>query len=285
MAALRILVVDAYPREGRARLADAGGTEAGELYRRMLERWGGDLRVEVVHPADDERPEARELADYDGALWTGSNLSVLDADAPRVARQIDLARELLAAGVPGFGSCFAIQLATVALGGRCAASPRGREFGISRRIRLSADGRSHPLYRDKPAVFDAFTSHADEVVALPPGTRLLASNDWSNVQAASLARPAPGAPAAPFWAVQYHPEYDLHEVASLCCLRRRELVQQGTFPSEEAADAWVADLEALHADPSRSDIARRLDVGDSLLDEVVRTREVRNWLASIGDRA
>ena len=288
MTNLAILVVDAYPREGRARLRDAGGTEAGELYRRILERLDGDAKIEVVHPADDERPAAHELADYQGALFTGSNLSVLEADDPRVARQVDLTRGLLAAGVPGFGSCFAIQLATVALGGRCAASPRGREFGISRRIRLSQAGREHPLYRDKPEVFDAFTSHADEVVTLPAGTQLLASNEWSNVQAASLAGPAPASSSTrtvPFWAVQYHPEYDLHEVASLCRLRLGELVLQGTFPNERAAGAWIADLEALHDDPARDDIARRLELGESLLDESVRTREVRNWLAAVAARA
>ena len=184
------------------------------------------------------------------------------------SRQIGLVRDLLAAGVPSFGSCFAIQLAAVALGGRCGASPNGREFGIARKIRLNAEGRAHPLYRDKPEVFDAFTSHADEVVELPPETSVLASNDWSDVQ---------GASAGDFWAVQYHPEYDLHEVASLCRLRKQELVAQGTFSKDEEADRYIESLEALHADPSRDDLATALDVGESLLDEEIRTLEVRNW--------
>ena len=34
----RILIVDAYPKAGREALAGAGGTEGGELYRRMLAR-------------------------------------------------------------------------------------------------------------------------------------------------------------------------------------------------------------------------------------------------------
>jgi len=270
----RLLVVDAYPAEGRAKLTGAGGTEAGSLYRRMLEWLQPGARVDVCHPADGERPEAARLPDYDGAVWTGSNLSILDADDPRVARQVALARELLDAGVPSFGSCFAIQLATVALGGRCGASGRGREFGVSRAIRLSAEGRAHPLYRDKPAEFDAFTSHADEVVALPPGARLLASNAWSKVQGASLAD-------GRFQAVQYHPEYDLHEVASLCRLRAAELVAQGTFASLDEAERYTRDLEALHADPGRDDLAKRLDVGPSLLDPEVRTLEVRNWLQGL----
>ncbi len=267
----RVLVIDAYPREGRAKLTDAGGTEAGTLYRSMLERIWPGIETHVCHPADGELPASGELSRYDGATWTGSNLSILDADDPRVARQIGLARNLVEAGVPNFGSCFAIQIAAVALGGRCGASPNGREFGISREIRLSVQGRDHPLYRGKPAVFDAFTSHADEVVALPEDTDLLASNAWSNVQGASLRDGA-------FQAVQYHPEYDLHEVASLCRLRKQELIRQRTFQNGAEADRYVEELEALHADPTRADLAESLDVGETLLDPEVRTVEVRNWL-------
>jgi GMP synthase (glutamine-hydrolysing) len=272
---LRVLVVDAYPKQGRKNLTSAGGTEGGLLYQRILERIAPDIETEVVHPADDEVPEAASLSSWDGAAWTGSNLSILDADDPAVSRQVELAARLIDARIPSFGSCFAIQLATVALGGTCRSSPNGREFGIARDIQLTAEGRTHPLYRDKPPVFDAFTSHADEVAALPSHTHLLAINDWSPVQAASLEEGA-----VPFWAVQYHPEYDLHEVASLCRLRKSELVAQGSFTSAGEAEAWSDDLEALHADPSRDDLAASLKVGESLLDESLRTVEVRNWIES-----
>ena len=167
----------------------------------------------------------------------------------------------------------------MAAGGRCAASPRGREFGAARRIELTADARSHPLYRDKPAIFDAFTSHVDEVVELPDGARLLASNEWSRVQAAAIEHGR-----SEFWAVQYHPEYDLHEVASLCRLRSDELVAQGTFPDRAAADRYVERLEALHREPTRGDLAERLDLGPSLLDPELRTLEVRNWLEHLRAR-
>ena len=265
----RVLVVDAYPREAREQLVDAGGSEAGRLYRSMLARLEPDLEIDVCHPADGQLPESQSLAAYAGHAWTGSSLSILEPDAPHVSPQIDLARELFAAGVPGFGSCFALQLASVALGGRCTASPKGREFGVARTIRLTAEGRRHPLYRSKPDVFDAFTSHADEVALLPPDTSLLASNAWSQVQGASL---------GDFWAVQYHPEYDLHEVASLCRLRKQELIDQGSFSDGAEAERYIDACETLHADPSRKDLASQLDVGESVLNAETRTLEVRNWL-------
>jgi GMP synthase (glutamine-hydrolysing) len=274
----RLLVLDAYAPEGRAAERAAGGTEAGALYERMLRHLEPDLVIDVAYPADpDPRlPSGAALADYDGVAWTGSSLTILDAGDTRVRRQIEFARAVFAAGTPSFGSCWAAQVAVVAAGGRCRASPRGREFGISRRIALSPAGREHPLFEGKPPVFDAFTSHADEVVELADAD-LLASNAWSRVQAVSVVRGA-----GRFWAVQYHPEYDLHEVASLCRLRADELVAQGSFENSAAAERHAAQLEALHRDPSRSDLAEALEVGDDLLDEEQRTREVANWLRTLG---
>jgi GMP synthase (glutamine-hydrolysing) len=276
----RLLVLDAYAPEGRAAVRAAGGTEAGALYERMLRRLDPGAVIDVAYPADpDPRlPSGAALAVYDGVAWTGSSLTILDAGDPRVRRQIEFARAVFAAGTPSFGSCWAAQVAVVAAGGQCRASPRGREFGISRRIALSPAGREHPLFEGKPPVFDAFTSHADEVVELADAD-LLASNAWSRVQAVSVARGA-----GRFWAVQYHPEYDLHEVASLCRLRADELVAQGSFENSAAAELHATQLEALHRDPSRSDLAEALEVGDDLLDEEQRTREVANWLRTVGPR-
>ncbi|MGH0029879.1 MAG: type 1 glutamine amidotransferase [Myxococcota bacterium] len=271
---MRLLVLDAYPREGREALAGAGGTEAGRLYARLLRAIEPAAEIDVATPADADAalPRGAALGDFDGAVWTGSSLTIHRADDARVRRQVDLARALLSAGVPNFGSCWAAQLAVVAGGGECGANPRGREFGVARRIEATTAGRDHPLYRGKPPLFDAFTSHADEITRLPEGATRLAGNDFSAVQAVDVAFPR-----ARFWAVQYHPEYDPHEVASLCRLRRQELVDQGTFPDAAAADAYVDDLEALHAGraPARPET---LSAEIRLLDVAERTVEVRNWL-------
>ncbi len=272
---LRFLVLDAYPPEGREALRKAGASEAGALYARMLSQFEPGARIDVACPADpDPRlPKGAALAGYDAVAWTGSSLTIHHEGDDRVRRQVEFARAVLEAGLPSFGSCWAAQVAAVAAGGRCAASPRGREFGVSRKITLSPEGRAHPLYEGKPAVFDAFTSHGDEVVELPASGTLLAANRFSRVQALVLTL-GPGS----FWAVQYHPEYDLHEVASLCRVRADELVAQGTFADRAALDAWVADLETLHRDPARGDLAWRLGLDEDVLDPQLRQLEARNWI-------
>jgi GMP synthase (glutamine-hydrolysing) len=283
MSRLHLLVLDAYAPEGRAALRGAGGTEAGRLYERMLRALAPDAVVDIAYPADPDPqlPSGAALTDYDGFCWTGSSLTIHEASDVRVQRQIEFARAVYESAVPSFGSCWAAQLSVAAAGGRCAPNPKGREFGVARAITRSEAGRAHPLFRDKPARFEAFTSHADHVVELGDGATLLASNAWSPVQALDVAR-GPGR----FWALQYHPEYDPHEVASLCRLRRAELIAQGSLADDAAADAYIADLEALHADPARTDLAASLGITPALLDPQQRTIEVRNWLRSLeGERA
>jgi GMP synthase (glutamine-hydrolysing) len=268
-------VLDSYDRAGRAELLRHGASEAGALYARVLRALEPGAQVDVAYPAEPDLalPAGAALADYDGLLWTGSSLSLRDAATPPVRRQIELVRASLDAGLPSFGSCFAAQLVSVAAGGSVRANPKGREFGLARKIELSAVGRAHPLFAGKPAVFDAYTSHGDEVDALPPGGEVLASNAWTRVQALAVRRGR-----GEFWAVQYHPEFDLREIARLARARAPGLVAQGTFRDESAAAAWAQEAEGLADDASRADLAWRLALDRDVLDDVLRRLEVHNWI-------
>ena len=275
MASVRFLVIDGYRRDGRDNLAAAGATTAGKLYERMLLACHRDASVDIVYPADpgSTLPRGVGLAAYDGVAWTGSSLTVYDDEDPAVRPQIEFARAAFEAGVPSFGSCWAAQIAVVAAGGRCAANPRGREMGIARKIALTDDGRAHPLYIGKPRVFDAFISHEDEITHLPSGALCLAENAFSRVQAVCVTHMR-----GTFWAVQYHPEYDLHELARLTFARMERLVGMGFFADLDAARDYVNKLETLHQDPTRRDLAWLLGIDDDVMNDDVRQAEVRNWI-------
>ncbi len=209
---------------------------------------------------------AEEPAGFGGILWTGCSLCIHSADDARVQRQVELARRAFAAGVPQFGSCWAIQIAAVAAGGKVAANPRGREMGLARKIGLTTAGREHPMYADKPPLFEAFICHLDEVT-------LLASNSFTHVQGLEV-RHGNGV----FWGVQYHPEYTVAEMAGLMDARKTALINEGFFQDEPAADAHIARLRTLAADPSRKDLSWGLVVDDDVLDDDIRQRELINWL-------
>ncbi|MBS1270739.1 MAG: Gamma-glutamyl-L-1-hydroxyisopropylamide hydrolase [Gammaproteobacteria bacterium] len=270
----QFLVVDGYARSGREELRAGGATPAGELYERMLGRCHPGCHVDIICPADRDAalPQGAELSAYDGLAWTGSSLTVYHDD-PQVTDQVALARSAFERDVPSFGSCWAAQIAVVVAGGHCAANPRGREMGIARKITLTEDGRGHPMYAGKPAVFDAFISHEDEVTHLPPGAVRLSGNAFTSVQAVAVTWRG-----GTCWAVQYHPEYDLYELARLTYCRIDKLIGKGFFPDRAAALRYVGMLESLHRDPSRRDLAWMLGIDDDVMNEDVRLIEVRNWI-------
>jgi len=273
----RFLVVDGYAREGREDLRAGGATTAGVLYERMLTKCAPGAEVDILYPADPDTalPAGAALAQYDGIAWTGSSLTIFKDD-PRVVPQIEFARAAYAARIPSFGSCWAAQIAVVAAGGQCAANPKGREMGLARKIALTPEGRAHPLYIGKKSVFDGFISHDDEVTHLPPNGVLLASNRYTHVQAVAVTHDG-----GSFWGLQYHPEYDLHELARLCYCRREKLTNLGFFRDTDAAQSFVDQLEALHQDPSRKDLAWLLGIDEDVINEDIRLAEVRNWIQQL----
>ncbi len=271
----RFLVVDGYAKSGRDELVAGGASLAGDLYGAMLRRFAPGAAVDIVYPANGDAalPTGAAIDAYDGIAWTGCSLTIFDED-PKVARQIEFCRAVFDTGVPSFGSCWALQIAVVAAGGLCRANPRGREMGLARKVQLTPEGRGHPLYAGKPSVFDAYISHVDEVTHLPSGAVMLASNPFTHVQAATVTYGN-----GTFWGLQYHPEYDLHEMARLIYCRREKLISLGFFKDIDQADAYVDQLEALFQDPSRYDIAWALGIDDDVMRPEIRQCEVGNWVS------
>lgn len=270
----RFLVVDGYLRKSRDELAAGGAGVAGDLYTAMLEGVSPSASCDIVYPSDPgaELPQGQALTDYDGIAWTGCSLTIFH-DIPEVRAQIDFARACFKAGIPAFGSCWAAQIAVVAAGGACQVNPKGREMGIARKIALTPEGRAHPLYEGKADVFDGFISHDDEITELPEGAVRLSGNPFTHVQSVSV-----DFDGGSFWGLQYHPEYDLHEMARLTWCRIDKMVGLGLFADRAAGEAHVDLLEGLHQDPSRKDLAWKLGVDDDVMDQTYRQSEVHNWI-------
>ena len=187
------------------------------------------------------------------------------------------ARAVFAAGVPVWGSCWGLQIATVALGGSVRRNPRGRELPIARAITVTEAGRTHPLLASRPAVFDALCSHLDEIETLPLNSQILASNELSAIQAIAIQTPWRGS----FFGTQYHPEHTFAVSAAIIEMIATKLVEEGfgTEPSEIVAIA--ADYRALDADPTRRDLMWRYGIASEIMDPIRRTTEIGNWLRSV----
>lgn len=277
MSAVRLLVVEGNTKAGRDRAAPSGGAIASEAYGELLKSLSppGTV-VEICYPADPgaNLPDGAGLESYDGVAVTGSALNAYDS-TPEVTAQVDLMRTLFETATPSFGSCWGLQIATVAAGGVVRRHPEGREIGFGRRIAISDAGHGHPLFIAKPRIFDAITVHMDDVETTAPGTTVLATNAWSPVQAAEIETPGGGG----FWGTQYHPEYSFAEIAAVFRRYGDMPIHQGLFADREERDAFIGNLMALEADPADKRLVWRYGLDASVLDPALRHRELKNWIA------
>ena len=171
MPAPRLLVMEGNSPETRAQHVAAGGTVASKGYAELLSGAACPTPSSTsAFPAIPARtcPTARR-SKATTASPSPARACMSMTTAPQVTRQIELARAVLKSGTPVFGSCWGLQVLTVAAGGVVRKNPKGREIGFGRRIKLTEPGRKHPMYVGKPEVFNAPTVHLDEVETIAPG--------------------------------------------------------------------------------------------------------------------
>ncbi|MEN8235210.1 MAG: type 1 glutamine amidotransferase [Actinomycetota bacterium] len=278
----RFCIVNCYPAASRENFDRSDVGHPHDMFKDFLRREAPNATTEIIYAADPDfaLPAGTSIDDFDGFIWTGSDLTVYHTDDPRVASQVSFAEELMDSGAASWGSCWGIQMAALVAGGEVAVNPRGREWGIARDIELTDAACTSPMLKGKPSVFDGFIMHLDEVTRLPDGTPLLATNAHTPVQAAIVEKGT-----ASFWSTQYHPEYNLHEMGRLIAARAGALVKEGFFPDEAAVAVYAAKMMALHANPDSTELREEFDVGDDLIDPRIREIELRNWLRFIDSRA
>ncbi|MEM6512289.1 MAG: type 1 glutamine amidotransferase [Pseudomonadota bacterium] len=269
----RLLLMDGNPLDRQQTALAAGSRSPGMVYEDMLVRLFPELQIDRVNAAEpgDALPPGTALSDYDGLVIAGSSLHVYDG-TPEITRQIDMARAFGETGKPVLGSCWGLQIAVLAAGGAVQRSPNGRELIFSRGIRLTDEGRDHYLFTGKPDAFDAPCIHLDEVTTLPTGAAVLASNDHSDVQAATFTMGS-----SEFSGVQYHPEFDLRHLADLVRLYA-DMMNDEHFESDAERLAYHQKLEALSRQPEAGALATSLQLDEWILHEGKRGAEVINWV-------
>jgi GMP synthase (glutamine-hydrolysing) len=272
----RILIVEGNTREVSGKIEAVGGTPYGEWYAGLVQSLAPRAVCTVVRPADDGAdclPTGTRLEDFHGAIWTGSALNVYD-DHGAVKDQLTLARRVMEAGVPAFGSCWALQVFAAILGGTVRPNPKGREIGYAEGITLAEAGTQHPMYAGKPPRFSAFAVHVDEVAELPPGAQVLSYNAMCAVQ--SFAYESNG---ASLWAVQYHPEFDHPTMARVLARLSAALLKEGLFRDDAHLREAMDDYATFDERSAAGKVAPEDPLADpGLAVPAVRRAELTNWL-------
>ena len=148
-----------------------------------------------IHPFDVSDDFVRSFAP-EGIILSGGPNSVYAGEewkAPMAVFEI---------GVPVLGICYGMQTMAAQLGGKVESSGK-REFGYAE---IRARGHSE-LFRniqdrsndEGHGLLDVWMSHGDKVTELPPGFKVIASNESTPIAAMADE-------ARKFYAVQFHPE-------------------------------------------------------------------------------
>ncbi|ABD27042.1 glutamine amidotransferase class-I [Novosphingobium aromaticivorans DSM 12444] len=272
----RLLLLEGNTADKRARGRELGVRSSSEIYAQAIAAHFPRIELDVLNGADEGEaiPHDRSWADYDGFVVTGSSLHAYDREFA-VTNQIALVAQAAEHGLPIFGSCWGLQIAVMAAGGEVAYNPRGREVGFARKIALNDAGRAHPMFGAKQHVFDAPCIHYDEVVRMPDGATLLASNGHSLVQAAVIPLGQ-----SEVWAVQYHPEFDLAQLVQLYTLYAADMIAQGFFSNEAELVAYRDKIARLAQDPTDAGLAWQLGIDADVLDPRQRAAEIIAWIES-----
>jgi len=259
---MHILIVEGNIEATRVERENFGILPFHLLFPQMLKKLDPTVKTKTVFPADDDRhlPTLQELENYDGVMWTGSALHVFD-DKPEVTRQLNFANEVFESGVPFYGSCWGMQVATVVSGGEVAPNPNGLEVGITEAIKLTKEGLRSPFYNSRKDNFKALCIHLDEVIKLPEKAIVLAANNHSKVQAMTI-----DYKRSQFFGIQYHPEFRTKDMALIMSFLAKDLVKKGSFSSLKEVNDMVRKLLDQKELP--------LDITDYN----IHTQEIKAWL-------
>lgn len=233
------LVVEGFDQENRKNLEKLGFGSQSTVFSNSIKKIYKNSDVDVFYPSDVDIgsvPEFRDIESYDGIVWTGSILNIYD-NTDVIKKQIRFMENCLSSNIKMFGSCWGMQVAVSALGGKIRKNPKGPEVGIAHEITLTSEGENHPMYKNKPQTFYAPAFHLDEVETLPKGSVILSYNDMSAVQSISIK-----SGNAIFWGPQYHPELQYAYLSAVIKARASRLVNSGKFKNEDAAFRFADDV-------------------------------------------
>ena len=226
----------------------------------------GEYQIDALYPTrnDFEQISIKDLQKYDGILWTGSGLSV--NETPNLVQpQIQLCKNAFEAKVPMYGSCWGLQIAVGAAGGKVASFEAGYEIGIMKKLTLTKEGKEHYLFKNKTEPISSFCVHKDYIEELPLNSTLLAFNEFCPVQALEI-----NYKGGTFVGVQYHPEFDVKQMLSTFERLEEKLIQSAYFKNNEAYNTEITNM--------KKEILNKKDFYNN---DLYRLLEISNWLKNL----
>jgi GMP synthase-like glutamine amidotransferase len=185
----------------------------GAMFFRLFESVGEDWDIAVFNTMRGEYPASFD--DYDAVLLTGSRADSF-SDEPWVVELRRQVTQLLQQHKKMVGVCFGHQLIALCLGAPVGRAPQGWGTG---RMTYEWHRPDLPHSQDRTHV-SLLASHQDQVLALPPGARLVASNDFCPVASYTVGDAV--------FCIQPHPEFS-EDISAYLLDKRRHLLGEAHY--------------------------------------------------------
>ena len=160
------------------------GSQYNQLIARRIREFGV---YSELHPGNLTLDAIKAMGDVKGIVFSGGPNSVYDPDAPKCDPAI------FKAGIPILGICYGMQMTHQMLGGTVKSAEK-REYG-----RAEIECQSSVLFDRLPMHQVVWMSHGDQVAALAPGFKAIASS-------ATCPNAAGADEARHIYTLQFHPE-------------------------------------------------------------------------------
>ena len=246
MRNLNLLVVEGNLQKENENFRKNGIQTHAESLKDSLEYYSKNLNIDVFNPCSEKSFDKilPNIKKYDGLIWGGSSLNIYN-DCIEIRRQISFMKECFKNIKKILAICWGMQVAVTAAGD----------------IEVNNLGLKHKLYKDKEK-FNTPAFNFDEVVKIPDGTKLLASNLVNHVQAVNFKEGV-----SDIWGIQYHPEITYNKMISLIHLGKDRLLDRKAFKDRKEIDEHV----------------KKINDVNQLSDKHSRMRELKNWLDYVNE--
>ena len=256
---LNILIVEGNNPEDSSVFIKAAKASCSENLKNLVQKIEPSAEVKIINPSKgNETTEALDNIDqYHGIIFTGGAMRINEM-TDEIKKHINFASNCFKHGKKILAICWGLQVCSTAAGGKVGPAKNGAHIGIATDVKINDQGKKNLIYKNKRDIFTTPAFNFDEVIELPEGAELLASDSINRVMAIYFK-----SGQSEIWGLQYHPDYEYWQMVNLSNARKDRLLNNNIFKNEDEFEKHVKYIE------------------EQDLDFNNRTHEVRNWLNNL----
>ena len=258
---LNILIVEGNIAEDSKIFIKAAGATAADNLKNLVIKLEPSAKIEIINPGNDEETkEALQKMDkFNGIIFTGGAMRLNDM-TDEIKKHIIFASNCFKHNKKILAICWGLQVCSAAAGGKVEPGKNGAHIGIASDVEINKEGQKNLIYKNKKIKFTTPAFNFDEVCEIPRNATLLCSDKVNKVMGIYFK-----SGFSEIWGLQYHPDYEYHQMVNLSNERKDRLINNKNFKDEKEFQNHM----------------NYIMEEDKKLDFENRTCEVRNWLDMI----